>query len=228
MTKAMQQAHARGRRSAADYGVEFKVAEVPLGPSVPEQEDAAEPGRSTPIVWQWATVELAGPHDYITGMSSMALAAPNLGGKSCWYTECRNPSGAPMATAMGPAWADGVRVARKVLGREHLTDIREGLRNAGHPEGRRETPVPGATHVRAVLEMAWQHALEEALEGAPEKVETILDERKLRRWMSRDELCRVEEIGHRMGRHCAMARLQRTWDGWLKRVAATSKAQAQP
>ena len=221
----MRQAEAGRNDGTVICGVRFSADHRPVDPTLVAEADTAEAARHARVVWKWASIRLDSPHDYITGTASMALAAPNLGGKSCWYTECRNPSGAPMETAMGRAWAEGVRVANQVLGREHLTDIREGLRNAGHPQGGRERPIPGATHVRAVLEMAWQHAHEETLKNSDVKVETVLNARKLRRWLNADELAQIEAIGERMGRHCDVARLQTTWRSWLQLVAATRRAE---
>ena len=165
-----------------DYGIRFIRAREPVEAGRAGGEEAAQTTHNGPTKWKWAPVNLNDPLDYVTGRSVMALAAPNLGEKSCWYSECRNATGAPMETAMCGPWTEGAQITGKILATGLLTDIREGLRNAGHPEGRRTTAIAGATHVRAVLEMAWQHALEEALEGAAEKVDNILDRRKLQRW----------------------------------------------
>ena len=206
-----------------DYGIRFIRAREPIEAGRAGGEEAAQTTHNGPTKWKWAPVNLNDPLDYVTGRSVMALAAPNLGGKSCWYSECRNASGAPMETAMCGPWTEGAQITGKILATGLLTDIREGLRNAGHPEGRRTTAIAGATHVRAVLEMAWQHALEEALEGTAEKVDNILDRRKLQRWLSRDELDQVEKIGKRMREHCTTAQWRKTWERWLKLVAATGE-----
>ena len=225
MPKRPQGRENQAKHCPEDYGIRVIPALEAVEAGRAESEEGAQTRHNGPTKWKWAAVKLNDPLDYVTGRSVMALAAPNLGWKSCWYGECRNASGAPMETAMCGAWTEGTQITGKVLGRGLLTDIREGLRNAGHPQGRRKTAIAGATHVRAVLEMAWQHALEEALEGAAEKVENILDRRKLQRWLSREELEQVEKIGERMREHCAKAEWGKTWERWLKLVAVTGKAE---
>ena len=221
MPKTAQGRENQARHCPEDYGIGFIPALEAVEAGRAGSEEGPQTRHNGPTKWKWAAVKLNDPLDYVTGRSVMALTAPNLGWKSCWYGECRNASGAPMETAMCGAWTEGAQITGKVLGRGLLTDIREGLGNAGHPEGRRKTAIAGATHVRAVLEMAWQHALERALEGAAEKVENILDRRKLQKWLSREELEQVDKIGKRMREHCTTAQWGKTWEQWMKLVAVT-------
>ena len=58
----------------------------------------------------------------------------------CSWRECRSATGAALESSARSPWADGVRVANRVLGTEGPADLRPGLRNAG---GRKSGPPGG-------------------------------------------------------------------------------------
>lgn len=169
--------------------------------------------------WAWARIELATTDDYITGRGSLALAAPNMGEKSCWYTECRGPVGARLETADMGIREHGCEAARKVFDRTRIVDAREALRIAGHPSGAAKACVPAATHVRALIEMAWEQTYREAIEGAEETVTAVLSERAMGRWTGATERLEIVEIGEEMKGLWKSREAQRTWATWLAMVS---------
>ena len=179
-------------------------------------EEGPEPARGWAA--RWAAIELASTTDYITGQSALALAAPNMGDKSCWYTECRTPTGARMETAELGTRTAGCAATRATLGTDLIVDAREALKIAGHPKGNDSRAVPSANHVRAILEMAWQQTFQEAIEGADERVEVVLCTRSLRRRTSERERRQIAQIGESMSILWGQSYAALVWDRWLRTI----------
>ena len=108
-----------------------------------------------------------------------------------------------------------------MLGTEGLADLRPGLRNEGHPDGERDHPVVGATHVRATLEIAWQLAKDEACGARRERVADRLHARTLRRLLGEEERREVRNKGAQMTAFCSNERWRRVWEEWLELVQQT-------
>ena len=168
--------------------------------------------------WSWTPIGETSTDDYINGSAALGLRAENLGAGGCWWREYRSATGAALESSARSPWADGVRVAKRVLSTEGLADLRPGLRNAGHPDGNRDHPVIGATHVRATLEIAWQLAKDETSGARRERVADRLNARTLRRWLGEEERSEVVHKGTQMTAYCNNERWREVWEEWLELV----------
>ena len=87
------------------------------------------------------------------------------------------------AHMMSVAQAAELGPMMRLFGDRELHDYRPGLRAIGHPAGERDTPVVGASHVRCVLEMAWECIAPEADDAQTEDLLQAVDPYTVGRWL---------------------------------------------
>ena len=97
-----------------------------------------------------------------------------------------------------------------------LVDCRPALAKLPHPAGKRNRPVWCATHVRAILELAWWH-MREAEAREPGFTLKGVDPTTVARWLgSRDQWVRLHELGDQIGSVLAPKHgLEAQWRDWL-------------
>ena len=97
-----------------------------------------------------------------------------------------------------------------------LVDCRPALTNLPHRAGQRGQPVWCATHVRAVLELAWWN-LRDAEDWNPGATLRSVDPTTVARWLgSRDQWVTLHDLGDRIGSVLAPKyRLDDHWREWL-------------
>ena len=124
---------------------------------------------------------------YLTGYQVLNLTDPLYpdGGdwhRACWQVPVEGvPTVARTATI---AQADELAPLMHLFEANELHDYRGALREVGHPAARRPTPVWGASHVRAVLEMAWEYTALEGAETQPEELLQTVDPQTVARWLA--------------------------------------------
>lgn len=149
---------------------------------------------------------------YVTGHIVLALQHQTIGKGGSWRSSTWGPPGTVALLSDHPAHAQGARAATRGFAREEIVDLRPALKSASHPGATRNEPIWGATHVRAVLELAWAEALD--ITAQPGMLQSTFDARTMRTWLSRVERERAQTLGRKM----AEANHQvnpRQWQEWL-------------
>ena len=124
---------------------------------------------------------------YLTGDAALNLPDPVYPGGGDWHRACWQVpvEGVPAAAhAMTLAHTTELGPLMRLFGTRELHDYRAGLRAIGHPAGERETPIWGASHVRCVLEMAWECITLETEDADSEKLLRGVDPQTVARWLA--------------------------------------------
>ena len=139
--------------------------------------------------WQHAWIPATSQSAYLSPFAALNLPDPVYPDGGDWHRACWE---VPLEGIREKARTIGVQKGpelepmRKLLGTRELRDYRPSLRRIGHPAGKRQTPVWGPSHVRAVLEMAWSCTVEEANrqhELQAEDLAQAVDPQTVGRWL---------------------------------------------
>ena len=165
------------------------------------------------------------PARYVTGNSALNLHHPTLGEAGDWHQAgwwslvSHTDPGVHYADINDDALSRAVAADFiTTLGEAELADARPALADLRHPAAKRTRPVWCATHVRAVLELAWWNMrLDE--EDDPGATLSALDPTSVARWLgSRDQWMRLHDLGDRIARVSApQYGLEHAWRDWLSR-----------
>ena len=157
------------------------------GKDAPVPEEHVESRESSAVfhpVWIPRTSTLC----YLTGQHALNLKGPGIGGpgdwhRACWWCPVDNvPWGCHHAiTSDTVTYRDRTRVLALWLGDEELADARPALARIGHPAGTRDELVHCASHIRAIIELAWGRL--DRASGDPELLLSVVDPWTVSKWI---------------------------------------------
>ena len=144
---------------AKGYRATRKDAPVP-DEHIERPENAADDSDVHHPAWVPHTTAQA----YITGQHAMNLRSSELGPtgdwhQSCWTIPVRHGTGPhihSVFTSDTEPYCNHIGPLFRLFGEREIVDARSALATIGHPAAMRSHPVHCATHVRAVIEMAWR------------------------------------------------------------------------
>ena len=183
------------------------------GVGIVQGDPAVEPVARTPITMPPTTRRL-----YVTGHIVMALRDPTIGMGFNWRVDLWAVPGAVAHRSDDSALASGAEAAAQTMGDAEIVDLRPALKGARHPDAEGEEPIWGATHVRAVLELAWQKLDAIAQGRSRTTLGDTYDMRTMRVWLGPRERVRAARLGRMMARAAHGIELDE-WNEWLERLA---------
>ena len=128
----------------------------------------------------------------------MALRHPSIGMGFNWRVNLWGAPGVVAHRCDDPVLATGAEMTAKAIGEAEIADLRPVLGNARHPDAGRDAPVWGATHVRAVLEFAWQKLDAIVRRGSRTTLRDTYDMRTMAVWLHQRERTRAAMLGRAM------------------------------
>ena len=156
---------------------------------------------------------------YVTGHTVMALRHPSIGMGFNWRVDLWGSPGIVAHRSDDPVLATGAEMTARAIGDAEITDLRPALSNAQHPDAGRDEPVWGATHVRAVLELAWQKLDAIVRRGARTMLCDTYDRRTIAVWLHGRERVRAAILGRAMAERSDGIGLDE-WNEWIERLGA--------
>ena len=156
---------------------------------------------------------------YVTGHTVMALRHPSIGMGFNWRADLWGAPGVVAHRCDDPVLATGAEMAARAIGEVEIADLRPALGNAQHPDAGRDEPVWGATHVRAVLELAWQKLDAIVRRGSRTTLRDTYDMRTMTVWLHPRERRRAAMLGRAMAELSDGIELDE-WDEWIERLAS--------
>ena len=196
---------AKPKRCARNGGDSFATEERAARPEPPPRTMIAMPATTRRL--------------YVTGHTVMALRHPSIGLGFNWRVDLWGAPGAVAHRCDDPVLATGAEMTAKAIGDAEITDLRPALGNARHPDAGRDAPVWGATHVRAVLELAWQKLDAIVRRGSTTTLCASYDIRTMAVCLSRRERARAAMLGRVLAELSDGMELD-GWNEWIERLAA--------
>lgn len=161
---------------------------------------------------------------YLTGTSSLTLTSPELGeaaggtNPAAWFAPVDGvPAHAHMAMdSTHDYYVQGCKDFRAVFGDAELADARPALVRQGHPASKRAETIWCATHVRAVIEDAWNLCLDLVESGQEERLLKLRTPRKVAKYFgTSEEWRRFHDMAEQLGREKARSeRMREVWEDW--------------
>ena len=164
----------------------------------PEEHQLLDEG---PNATHHAWIPPTDPRNYLDGLHALNLRSPEVGSPGDWHPhvwECRvreprwDAHYASTSARRGASpWQERLR---EWLGTREQVDARPALKRIGHPAAHRDTAVWCATHVRVVLEQAYdalKHATPEERWNAALRCQ---DPKTTARWLGRRRNARWERL----------------------------------
>lgn len=161
-------------------------------------------------------------HAYITGLSALNLSSNELGTFGDWHPhvwwvpeEQAHRAGLHAAMSTDEIRRDAAADIIAVLGTQHLADARPALREIGHGAADEAKPVWCATHVRAVIELAWADMKDNERDD-PGATLMSVDPTSVARWLAiREQWIALHDIAERVARGPAREHgLEAPWREW--------------
>lgn len=152
---------------------------------------------------------------HVTGRAILAIRHPSIGMGFDWRVDLRGVPGAVAHRSDDPALSRGTAATAKAIGNAEIVDLRPALCRVRHPAGERGEPIWSATHVRAVLELAWQRLEGIARERWKTRLRDTYDRRTMRVWLGPTERARAQELGGVMALSSDGIDVEE-WNEWLE------------
>ena len=166
-----------------------------------------------------AAVPTTSPTSYLTGYAVLNLADPTYGETADWHQagwrapvdgSTREPH------TINLAHEPTLRPIMELLKTHELHDYRPSLQQIGHPAGTGNRPVWGASHVRAILELAWEELVSNPPHTTTDALIQTVDPHTVARWLPEPmQWLKLHWWGWRIetgpARHAKLDEAWRTW-----------------
>ena len=163
---------------------------------------------------------------YITAKSALNLRSPAVGTSGDWHQsgwrfplDNDNDDARTAFMSNGEIYAGACADTIEVFAQRELADAREALLKLRHPAGGRAKKVWSATHVRAIIEYAWEACLSLQRTGDWHRLLRMCDPTQVARWIATQEQWRelhamAQALGSAKSRDNAM---HQAWEEWRTR-----------